>query len=300
MQPGLKVERVAGKAVEPTPIKAQGVCPRQCGHVLNRWTGQKVPVRCGTWACPVCGHAKKKRLCAAAIAAFSTEKFLSLWTFTLSSDLGWTLDEHSAVMLGAWRRFVIKVRQKWLGRITTQGLKMFRVVEQHRSGAIHFHVMMNRFLNKERIKLLWMICVIRQADSMGLALPYDRKLCEANVAPTRGRGKPDARTVACYVAKYVTKTLQSMSCQSGRKVQTNKPRRLWSTSRRFVTIATARAKRSTLRLWTFHRGTASELSASDRMRLYLFHLRVMLQRQYSASDDPDPFDRWIQPSLWSF
>lgn len=291
---------MAGEAVEPTPIKAHPCCPRQPGVIVDKLSGRQYRAKCGTWSCPVCGHQKRRRLVAATIRAFDQEKFLSLWTFTVSSGLGWTIDEHARVMLSAWRRFVVKVRQKWLGRITTQGLKMFRVVEQHKSGALHFHVLMNRFLNKERVKFLWMVCVIRAAEAEGLEIPPDRKFSDANVAPSRNRGKPSAKAVACYVAKYVTKTLAPHWSSNSGSVPRKLFRRVWSASRGFVSLAYKSRSYNSVKCWAFHRGMRSCSCDDDSHRLYLFPLRVMLQPDNPKYDDPDPFDRWKQPALWSF
>lgn len=288
LPPGLWVERVDSESVEPTPIKTRPVCPRQPGIITDRLTGKSFPARCGTWACPVCGNQKKRRLIAATIQAFSQQKFLALWTFTLSSDLGWTVDEHALVMRGAWRRLVIKVRQKWWGRISTANLKFFRVVEQHKSGHVHFHVMMNQFLNKERMKLLWMLCVIREAEALGLSIPYDRKICDANVAKSRNHGRPSPKAIACYVAKYVTKTLCPAWVANSPRAHLKACRRVWSASRGFVTIALKSRSYNSIKCWAFRRGTHSGFCDGEGHRLYLFPYRAMLQGSGEHSDNEPP------------
>lgn len=252
-------------------------CHRQrVGYARNRWTGQIAPLACKTWKCAACGEKKRKQITAKIIQAFDGEKFCSLWTFTASTSVFSGHQKHSELMRGAWRRFVVKIRQGGLGYQLRTKLKYFRVVERFKSGYFHFHVMLNMFLPYRKVEFLWMQCVLAQANSMGIEIPPDRKFSNANVAKTRG-AKPSHAAIASYVAKYVSKTLQSVwssNCDIG---ELDHLRRVWSASRQFVSLVVMGPKKSLGRLWVFHRGTSSDAPTIRDGDLDSFPYRVMLQ-----------------------
>ncbi len=281
---------------DPSDTIGRPSCTCQTRVVLqNRWTGQAIKPDCKTWGCPHCGPKKRRILIRSVIESFHNERFLSLWTFTISTDAVCQQELHTKMMQGAWRRFVIKIRQGYCGLSLKTGFKYFRIAEKFKSGFIHFHCMFNRWINKAKVNIMWEACVRAQAHKMGIFLKWEDQVCNANVAKSK-TGRPNPSAIAAYVAKYVTKTLQAKSSESQDMPQKRSVKRLWSASRGFVRLAMPCHLKNRLRLWTLHRGSDCLFTTGAKLRLDLFLYRVMLQafhakmRKIPLPDDPVGFD----------
>lgn len=283
-------------AINPSDTIGNPSCTCQTRVLLqNRWTGQTVRPDCKTWACPYCGPKKRRLLIRSVIEAFNQERFLSLWTFTVSTEVVCRQELHAKLMAGAWRRFVIKIRQGYCGASVRSGFRYFRMTEKFKSGFIHYHVMANRWLDMKRVNIIWEACVRAQAHFMSIYLPWEGQICNANVAKSR-TGRPSPNAIAAYVAKYVTKTLQHNSSESQDMSRTRIVKRLWSASRGFVSLATNSPLSVSLKLWTLRRGRDNGVTEEPKLQLDSFLTRVMLQafdarmRKIPPPSDPDGFD----------
>jgi hypothetical protein len=116
-----------------------------------------------------------------------------MWTFTISSNVV-SLSENAKLWSVAWRRFITELRRCDELNDIQKRTSYFRVAEIHKSGYIHYHVCVNKYLPVQIIRALWKRCV-------AYALGYYPKNAFANV-------NIKLITTADSAAKYVSKYLE--------------------------------------------------------------------------------------------
>jgi hypothetical protein len=180
---------------------------------------------CRTWACESCSVFLRRRLFARASAAFSSIPSpapVSLLTFTMRR-LDWaTRSVSAAVALLAWRRWLQQVRKAgWEGRF-------LRVVEAHKSGIPHFHVIVDRWLPSNFLSKLWNSC-LKLAWRTIVGVPtFNAKLLKIEWLGTIDVKRASSRKCLDYVLKYVAKG------EDRQRLRSAGVKRVWSSSVGFL------------------------------------------------------------------
>jgi hypothetical protein len=157
---------------------------------------------CRTWACDTCSVFLRRRLFARASAAFGSlpnPVSLSLLTFTMRRFDWAKRNVLASVMLSGWRRWLQYVRKAgWAGRF-------LRVVEAHKSGVPHFHVIVDRWLPANFLSRLWNSC-LKVAWRTIVGVPtFNDKLLKTEWLGTIDLKRASGRKCLNYVLKYVAK-----------------------------------------------------------------------------------------------
>lgn len=163
-------------------------------RLVSHVTGNKCFVRCKTYKCASCGTAKKIKIQQKLQEFLNTCDYIRMWTFTISSKFS-SLEENARIWSVAWRRFVTELRRCDELNIVQKRVSYFRVAELHKSGYIHYHVCLNKFLPVQIIRNLWRRCV-------AYALGYYPQNAFANV---NIKLITESKTAAKYVSKYLEK-----------------------------------------------------------------------------------------------
>ena len=197
------------------------MCRRCDIHVYNTTSDTYSKLSCNTYICPECGKKKKQKLWAVLNKELKSWKFRSMWTFTISSDLGiddilhysclswslqntiWELKRNGHLDNHYWVRDGVKYKNRIKGsKIQFKGLfKYFKVVELHKSGYAHFHVLFNQFVKLERVNYYFDKSVRIFLTKYGIN-PDQSKICNANVSK-----EYEHKTLCHYVLKYISKTI---------------------------------------------------------------------------------------------
>lgn len=148
---------------------------------------------CRSYSCEKHGWKHAKRLQEAIESVVSGWDKIRFWTFTLSSKLFNSKEEHSKTLSKIWRYFVTELRRNQILSPADQQVDYIRVSEVHKSGYIHFHCFFNRYIHFSKIYALW----LRATE---VVLERSDKISGCYVV-----GNRNAKTVAKYVSKYVTK-----------------------------------------------------------------------------------------------
>lgn len=163
-------------------------------RLVSHVTGKVHFVRCKTYKCQSCGTAKKIKIQKKLQEFLDTCDYIRMWTFTISSKFS-SLEENAKLWSVAWRRFVTELRRCDELNIVQKRVSYFRVAEIHKSGYIHYHVCLNKFLPVQVVRALWRRCV-------AYALGYYPKNAFANV---NIKLITESKTAAKYVSKYLEK-----------------------------------------------------------------------------------------------
>jgi len=200
---------------------------------------------CRTWACDTCSVFLKRRLFARAAAAFSSipnPAAVALLTFTMRR-LDWATRSLSAsVMLLAWRRWLQYVRKAgWEGRF-------LRVVEAHKSGIPHFHVIVDRWLPADCLSKLWNSC-LKLAWRTIVGVPtFNAKLLKTEWLGTVDAKRSSSRKCLNYLLKYVAKG------EDRQRLLSAGVKRVWSSSVGFLPpIFKVAVQKGKYFVMTFHR-----------------------------------------------
>ena len=176
-------------------VTPQTLCPNvKRNFVFLNWrTNEKIPVPCNRYDCPVCGPKKAKKLYHAINRFFSKIKVVRLWTFTLSSGVAVTPVEHYNLLKEGWRRLTTELRRSKYLRADQRNFQYVRVLELHKSGYAHLHVLVTEYLPQKFVQSCWEhIC---------------QDLCnvQGHVASANVKGIRNSASAARYVVKYVLK-----------------------------------------------------------------------------------------------
>lgn len=163
-------------------------------RLVSHVTGKVHFVRCKTYRCESCGTAKKIKIQQKLQEFLDTCDYIRMWTFTISSKFS-SLEENAKLWSIAWRRFVTELRRCDELNVVQKRVSYFRVAEIHKSGYIHYHVCLNKFLPVQIIRNLWRRCV-------AYALGYYPQNAFANV---NIKLITESKTAAKYVSKYLEK-----------------------------------------------------------------------------------------------
>lgn len=183
--------------------------------LVNRATGQAFRPECRSWRCPYCADRNARILSARAIQHFGSQRFVTLWTLTItnrfflrsdsSTEPGAEIRAHHDCLMGAWRRLVQKVRGGKVKWMLGDGWTYMMVKEQHKTGFCHLHVVVNKYAHWSKLQDLWERCV--RAEMAARAIPFEsevKKVCNANITKGSG-GKLRSAVIARYVCKYMMK-----------------------------------------------------------------------------------------------
>lgn len=155
-------------------------------HTAVNWDGQSytaVTLHCRAWTCPECAERRKKQLCALAIAG-KPNKFLTL---TIRRVPGETPEDACKRLNKGWRlaRFAI------MRRLKIKSLPFLTVVERHKSGHPHLHILLRAgFIHWKLIRSL-MLKYIQSPHIWITAIN-------------------NSRQAAHYCAKYTTKCAEKV------------------------------------------------------------------------------------------
>ena len=163
-------------------------------RLVSHVSGKVHFVRCKTYKCESCGTAKKIKIQQKLQEFLDTCDYIRMWTFTISSKFS-SLEENAKLWAIAWRRFVTELRRCDELNVVQKRVSYFRVAEIHKSGYIHYHVCLNKFLPVQIIRNLWRRCV-------AYALGYYPQNAFANV---NIKLITESKTAAKYVSKYLEK-----------------------------------------------------------------------------------------------
>lgn len=163
-------------------------------RLVSHVTGKVHFVRCKTYKCESCGTAKKIKIQQKLQEFLNTCDYIRMWTFTISSKFS-SLEENAKIWSVAWRRFVTELRRDFALSEIQRKCSYFRVAEIHKSGYIHYHVCVNKYLPVKIVRALWQKCV-------AYALGYYPKNAFANV---HIKAEMNAEIAAKYVSKYLEK-----------------------------------------------------------------------------------------------
>lgn len=163
-------------------------------RLVSHVSGKVHFVRCKTYKCESCGTAKKIKIQQKLQEFLDTCDYIRMWTFTISSKFS-SLEENAKLWSIAWRRFVTELRRCDELNVVQKRVSYFRVAEIHKSGYIHYHVCLNKFLPVQVVRALWRRCV-------AYALGYYPQNAFANV---NIKLITESKTAAKYVSKYLEK-----------------------------------------------------------------------------------------------
>lgn len=163
-------------------------------RLVSHVSGKVHFVRCKTYKCESCGNAKKIKIQQKLQEFLDTCDYIRMWTFTISSKFS-SLEENAKLWSIAWRRFVTELRRCDELNVVQKRVSYFRVAEIHKSGYIHYHVCLNKFLPVQVVRALWRRCV-------AYALGYYPQNAFANV---NIKLITESKTAAKYVSKYLEK-----------------------------------------------------------------------------------------------
>jgi len=114
------------------------------------------------------------------------------WTFTLTNRYAATPAEHYGQLRRSWQTFLTYIRRSPIVPEEARGVQFIIVVEQHKSGAYHLHVLADRYIEWHIVQLLW-----ERSCQRALGSREHVGFCWVKWVPTR--------TAVRYVVKYVTK-----------------------------------------------------------------------------------------------
>lgn len=177
---------------EPEPV----VCPNCHGlYLINQNTGDFIPASCNTYKCPVCGRKKAQKLYSAIKKYLENWETVRMWTFTIKASIFIeNTDLENKLISQVWHRFVTYVRREKELPKKMRKFDYIKLLEFHKSGLPHLHVLISCFLPWGIIQGLW------EKAIRGFTALHG-KVGNAYVSFST-----NATGGARYVAKYVTKT----------------------------------------------------------------------------------------------
>jgi len=144
----------------PTVVSEQrnfAVCPNvsTTSYLLNNKTGATLPIGCGRWDCPVCGEKKIWKLKKAIFNCIKNWKHIRMMTLSLSSNVSDSREQHYKILQECWRRFITECRRTKTLRADQRNFQFIRVPEQHQSGYMHMHLIIDSYLRQQDLYTIW-------------------------------------------------------------------------------------------------------------------------------------------------
>lgn len=176
-----------------TPCKG---CYLEKVRVYNIDTGESFRPVCKSYRCQKHGWMHQKRLETAIATLLKSWPVVRMWTFTLSSKVAETSEDHARILSQCWRYFITELRRNRLLSKKEQATQYVRFAEPHRSGFFHLHVLVNNYIHWVKVQALWV-------HACETVTGRQDKIAHCNV-----RGSKSVAGASKYVAKYVTKSAQ--------------------------------------------------------------------------------------------
>lgn len=174
-------------------------------RIYNPQTGEVRELHCNSWLCPECSKRKKAILLNGIKLYFCHSRYVRLWTFTASSA-NISISEHTQLMRAAFHVFLKNIRRSKALNEETRRFKYVRVVEFHKSGYIHFHLLIDKFIPQSLVASIWQAALLT--------------VHPAYTDSTNGyvfvRAQMSAKIAAGYVVKYVVKSVEDGVCTIAR------------------------------------------------------------------------------------
>jgi hypothetical protein len=176
-------------------------CPNSStnSYILDNKTGKTFEIGCGRWDCPVCGEKKMWRLKKAIFNCIKSWERVRMMTLTVSSNYSESREQHYMFLQECWRRFITELRRTKSLRKDQRNFQFIRVPEEHQSGYMHMHCLVDSFLEVKTLFTIWQH-IIHETSK-------DPFLAGSVVMSTI----PSAADGARYLSKYISKLL---SCES--------------------------------------------------------------------------------------
>lgn len=174
-------------------------CPNIRGKIINSKTLEQHWLSCKTYNCPVCGPKRVARLRKAVRKWLDKQKFVRIWTFTLTSKVG-TPEEHYIVLTKAFTNVIKDIRR--LAKFkSVNKIHYIAIREPHESGYTHLHVLVTHWIDVHTLQALYEAHVTKFLASRG---DLQGKICNVHIEAVFTK-----RGIANYVTKYITKSIQS-------------------------------------------------------------------------------------------
>lgn len=154
-------------------------------------------LHCKSWKCPDCAKKKRINLYHSMLNFFKDAKAIPMWTFTASSRDLEPL-QHMRLMQNAFHTFLKECRRNPLITASNRKFKYVRILELHKSGYVHYHILTNRAVDYHILQAAWEhACILAGFPNT------DTKFCNVNCI-----WKANAKHAASYIVKYVLKAVE--------------------------------------------------------------------------------------------
>lgn len=190
-------------------IVVMSECPSHRFFLINTVSGARRAVTCRTYSCPDCGPKKIQKLYSAIKSYLETQKEIRFWTFTMKSEIFQDPQEHLQKLNSAWRYFITYIRRTKALSEYQRKFAFIKIPELHKSGYYHFHVFIDRFINREVVQKIW--------ESVVQEKLHRQDHCAFSFVELL----PNARIAAKYVTKYVLKLVRENSAIKRRYSKSN-------------------------------------------------------------------------------
>jgi hypothetical protein len=173
-------------------------CPRFKGRFfINTKTNEYFPSNCKAYECPQCGIYKGRCLQQALQKYINNWQFVALWTFTYKTTIFKDQNECYKMTSKIWKIFITELRRcKCLSEAKRKTIYI-KTLELTKKGFIHYHVLFGGYLPVEIVRILWQKAI---SQVTGVTV------WNGNVFISKKGNKKNAGK---YIAKYVTKALQT-------------------------------------------------------------------------------------------
>jgi len=181
----------------PSQYDARGNGERFCPHyrglaVFDRLSEALLFIGCNRYSCSVCGKRLQRRLRKYLERVLSDVKALRMWTFTMTNRFTADPAEHYRRFREAWKLFTTNLRRCTALKAEQRKVRFIAVVEAHKSGFWHMHVLVDQYMPYAVLALLW-----EDAAQTALGTNEHVASCWVTWLPTRAAVR--------YIVKYVTK-----------------------------------------------------------------------------------------------
>jgi hypothetical protein len=168
-------------------------CPHYRGlAVFDRLSEALIFIGCNRYSCEVCGKRLQRRLRKYLERVLSDVKALRMWTFTMTNRFAADPQEHYRKFREAWKLFTTNLRRCTALKREQRRVRFIAVVEAHKSGFWHMHVLVDQYMPYHVLALLW-----EDAAQAALGTQEHVASCWVTWLPTRAAVR--------YIVKYVTK-----------------------------------------------------------------------------------------------
>lgn len=171
-------------------------CPNCAGFRLhNVYTHETIIINCNTYKCPVCGPKKLFKLRKAISNKISSWNRIRLMTFTMTSRLHESPEEHYKALVEVWRYFITYLRRTKALSNKQRNVNYIKCPDLHKSGYLHFHAFFSEYIPRDVMNNIW-------EHSCKHILHTD-----THAGNVHAEGIYHARAAANYVTKYITKAI---------------------------------------------------------------------------------------------